>query len=113
MEEPLTGYLAGFRSPAASWGNDREKPNKPSQNETGILLGWAMRVTGKILGVDRVTYIAQEVQDWLSQADTDDDPYNAIFWTILAVGAQSFPEDKDEAAESQANEQKSKSVPVF
>lgn len=100
VEEPLQGYLADFRSTAAIWGNAAETPLKPSQDEAEALLDWAMRATGRMLGVHRDTDIAREVLAWLSQEDSDEDLYNAMFWIMLAVGAQSCPEDKDEMAEA-------------
>lgn len=59
-----------------------------------------MRATGKMLGVHRDTNIAQEGKDWLSRGKTDHDPYSAMFWIVIAVGAQSCPDDKDEMAEA-------------
>lgn len=100
VEEPLQGYLADFHCTAASFGDSTATPVKPSQDEAQSLLSWALLATGKMLGVHRDTNIAQEVQDWLLTEDIDDDPYNATFWIILAVGAQSSPEDKDKAAEA-------------
>ncbi|KAF2632319.1 hypothetical protein BU25DRAFT_418029 [Macroventuria anomochaeta] len=100
VEEPLQGYLAHFRSTAASWGDEVQAPVKPSQDEAESLLSWTMRAMGKILGVHCDTNIAQEVRDWPSQEDVDDDPYNAMFWIILAVGAQSSPNDRDKVAEA-------------
>jgi hypothetical protein len=100
VEEPLQGYLTDFRITAATWGSNLEPPVKPAQDEAESLLDWAMRATGKLLGVHRDINITQEVQDWLSQEDADSDPYNAMFWIISAVGAQSCPEDKDNIAEA-------------
>jgi hypothetical protein len=49
-----------------------------------------------MLGVHRDTNIARGVKDWLSQGNTNHDPYNAMFWIILAMGDQLCPDDKDE-----------------
>ncbi|KAJ4347617.1 hypothetical protein N0V95_005264 [Ascochyta clinopodiicola] len=73
---------------------------KPSPKEAENLLDWAMQATGKLLGVYRDTSIARELQDWLYRDDVDGDTYNAMYWIVLAVGAQSCPEEKDELAEA-------------
>ncbi|XPS74776.1 hypothetical protein M3J09_006890 [Ascochyta lentis] len=100
VNEPLQDYLADFRNTSAVWGDDFQTLVRPSQEEAESLLDWAMRATGRLLGVHRDTNIAQEVRGWLSKDNIDREPFDGMLWIILAVGAQSCPEDRDKTAET-------------
>lgn len=100
VRESLHGYLADSLNPAASFGDVPVRPTKPTQSEGESLLSWALLATGRMLGVHRDTDIVQELQAWLLVEDVDGNPSDAMFWVILAVGAQSGPGNKDLAAEA-------------
>ncbi|KAH6886928.1 hypothetical protein B0T10DRAFT_575313 [Thelonectria olida] len=97
------------RSPSASdWVHDmiHKPPKRPDLVETKFLVWWYLRATDCVVHLFDRPKLLRELSHWL-QIDQDgqqEDPgISAIFFLVLAIGAQACPENKDTIAEKYFN----------
>ncbi|CAG9989099.1 unnamed protein product [Clonostachys byssicola] len=79
----------------------RDPPHPPNYDETVHFLEWYCRATNCILNVFNEADLHKILLEW--QQDTshrrNDNPLVAVFYLVLAIGAQASPKDFDETAE--------------
>lgn len=74
-------------------------PSKPKLEVAKYLLGWYQLVTSCVLDVFDATELSEGLIRWLDSPPEQLDAVTASYYLVLAIGAQSCPDDRDELAE--------------
>lgn len=74
-------------------------PPKPKLEDAKYLLGWYQLVTSCVLDVFDGTELSEGLIRWLDSPPEQLDAATAYYYLVLAIGAQSCPDDRDELAE--------------
>lgn len=83
--------------------NGTAPPPKPSEDEARSLVLWYRQATHCILELFDDATICDSILDWLRLSQQPVDALSATYSLILAIGAQTCPEDYDEIAEKHFN----------
>lgn len=79
----------------------KQPPSRPSLTETQYLLKWYTLSTSCVVNLFDENQLYDSLTTWLenTQDGVEQDPMSAIYFLVLAIGAQTVPEDLDELAE--------------
>lgn len=79
----------------------KQPPPRPSPTEAQYLLKWYTVSTGCVVNLFDKTQLYDSLTTWLknTQDGVEQDPMSAIYYLVLAIGAQTGPEDLDELSE--------------
>ncbi|KAL5358853.1 hypothetical protein BJX96DRAFT_147379 [Aspergillus floccosus] len=75
-------------------------PDKPTLSDSLHLVQWCLRATNSVLGVFSETDLLLDMFQWLQNPSKTPSVSDPVYYLILAIGAQSCPEDRDELAET-------------
>lgn len=78
-------------------------PRKPILEDADYLIHWFILATNCLLNVVDQQELIRGMPDWCQRPQVIPGDSSAIYYLILALGAQSCPEDKDETAENYFN----------
>lgn len=80
-------------------------PQKPDSVEARYFVRWYMMATTHVLNLFDETELHQSMSTWLESVEDrpNQDPMGAIFFLVLAIGAQVCPENRDDVAEKYFN----------
>jgi hypothetical protein len=78
-------------------------PFKPDIGEAQYLTQWSLYSTSGVLGLFEKEALLADLVAWVSEDQSYPDLDSAVFYLILAIGAQTCPEDKDVVAEEYYN----------
>jgi hypothetical protein len=92
-------------TPSGNWidAHSRGPILKPSLKEATDLIHQYMLATNCILDIFDESDLLERLPQWLEDPSDTIDPAGSIYYLVLAVGAQTSPEDKDSIAESYFN----------
>ena len=87
------------------WQMARQTPAKPSMAEAEYLLSWYRRSTSSLLDLYDESELGRPLRQWLQTPDArlGEKATDPVFFLLLALGAQSCPEDRDERADQYFN----------
>lgn len=74
-------------------------PSKPKLEDANYLLGWYQLVASCVLDIFDATELSEGLIRWLDSPPEQLDAATASYYLVLAIGAQSCPDDRDELAE--------------
>ncbi|KAH6870983.1 hypothetical protein B0T10DRAFT_541580 [Thelonectria olida] len=84
----------------------RQPPNKPDPFEIDYLLWWYLRATNCVFYLFDASQLRQGLLNWLQTDENGHEPdtgTSAVFFLVLAVGAQAAPDDREAIAEQYFN----------
>lgn len=88
-------------------------PRKPRLEDTGYLIHWFILATNCLLNIVDQQELIRGIPNWCRRPQVIPGDSSAIYYLILALGAQSCPEDKDETAEIYFNHGRYITLTVF
>ncbi|KAH8897414.1 hypothetical protein GQ53DRAFT_713136 [Thozetella sp. PMI_491] len=76
-------------------------PSKPMRSNADYFVRWYLRATNGIVNMFDEPDLHNNISQWLQSASDDQasDPSSALFFLVLAIGAQTCPEDRDDLAQ--------------
>lgn len=78
-------------------------PPQQSREDVEYLQRWYMQSANCVLLLFRREELARAIQAWSEKDSDETDPASPVYYLVLAIGAQTGPEDKDELAETLFN----------
>ncbi len=76
-------------------------PSKPMLSDADYFVRWYLRATNGIVNMFDESELRRDISQWIQEERVGEplNPTGAIFFLILAIGAQTCPEDRDDLAE--------------
>ncbi|KAF4982272.1 hypothetical protein FZEAL_2058 [Fusarium zealandicum] len=81
----------------------RNPPPKQTAEEVEYLQKWYMQSANCVLLLFDQEELGYGIRKWLEDGEDTADPTSSVYYLVLAIGAQTGPEDKDELAETLFN----------
>jgi hypothetical protein len=75
-------------------------PNKPTLADSIYLAQWCLRATNSVLGVVNEEDLLHDMFQWVQTTSNTASISDPVYYLVLAIGAQTCPEDRDELAET-------------
>ncbi|KUL84953.1 hypothetical protein ZTR_07906 [Talaromyces verruculosus] len=75
-------------------------PNKPTLVDSIHLAKWCLRATNSVLGVVNEEDLLHDMFQWVRTTSNTASISDPVYYLVLAIGAQTCPEDRDELAET-------------